>query len=86
MSPTTIAIDSVAWAVKAAGRRVPGTTCLAEALVAHSMLLHRGHAPTLRLGVRQSKRPPLDAHAWVECDGIVVVGTSDTLSEYALLA
>jgi hypothetical protein len=79
-------VDRIAWAVKAIGRRLPGTTCLVEALVAHSMLQHHGHSATLRIGVRSGSRTPLDAHAWVECDGLVVVGDVDALTDYAVLA
>jgi hypothetical protein len=81
-------VDRIAWAVKAAGRRLPGTTCLAEALVAHSMLQSHGHASELRLGVRErgAVASPLDAHAWVESNGVVVIGTVDRLEDYAVLS
>jgi hypothetical protein len=81
-------IDRITWSVKAAGRRLPGTTCLAEALVVHSMLRRYGHAAELRLGVRDATfgKSPLDAHAWVECNGTVVIGTVDKLSDYAVLS
>ena len=79
-------VDRIVWAVRAITRRLPGTTCLTQALVAHSMLRRHGHAPALRIGVRQPKSPTLDAHAWVECDGAIVIGTIDTLADYAILS
>jgi len=79
-------VDRIVWAVGAITRRLPRTTCLTQALVADSMLRRHGHAPALRIGVRQGKSPALDAHAWVECDGAIVIGTIDTLGDYAILS
>ena len=80
--------ERVAWAVAAVARRLPGTTCLAQSLVAHAMLRRRGYAPVLHIGVRAPTGGaplPLDAHAWVECEGRVVAGDVDGLGEYAPL-
>lgn len=78
-------VDRVAWAVKAVARRVPGTTCLVEALVVDSMLRRHGHTPTFRIGVREG-RSSLEAHAWVECDGTVVIGAVENLADHAVLS
>jgi hypothetical protein len=75
----------IVWAVRAASRRLPGgRTCLIEALAADVMLRRRGHAPVLHLGVRKrnDRVAPLDGHAWLVCDGRVVVGAVDDLGEY----
>jgi hypothetical protein len=76
--------ETVAWAVAAIARRLPGTTCLVQSLAAHALLLRRGYRPRLRIGVRgrEGAAVPLDAHAWVECDGRVVVGDVDDLAAY----
>ena len=58
-------------AVTAAGRAVPGSNCLSEALTSWVLLSRAGHEPVLRIGVVAEK---FAAHAWVECDGIVVFG------------
>ncbi|MBI4421387.1 MAG: lasso peptide biosynthesis B2 protein [Gemmatimonadetes bacterium] len=91
-------VERVSWAITAASRRLPGTTsCLAQALVAERMLRRRGHTPELRIGVRHGPMPqserrsalrkaPLDAHAWVECDGVVVVGQRADLADYGVLS
>jgi len=78
----------VAWAVTAAGRRLPlKTTCLVDALVTDTMLRRRHHASEVRFGVRLGERQPqLDAHAWVECEGDLVIGLLDDLNEYTPLA
>jgi hypothetical protein len=82
----TTSVSEVIWAVGAAGRRITGTTCLIEALAADTMLRRRGHQPLLRIGVRQGEHSLLDAHAWVECDGQVVMGEVPQLTDYAILA
>ncbi len=76
----------IAWAVGAVGSRIPGTTCLVEALAADGMLRRRGHASTLKVGVRRGAALSIDAHAWVECSGTVVIGTTAELAEYAVLS
>jgi hypothetical protein len=76
----------IVWAVGAVGSRIPGTTCLVEALAADSMLRRRGHASALKVGVRRGAGLSIDAHAWVECCGTVVIGTTPELAEYAVLS
>ncbi len=80
--------ESLAWSVRAAAARVHAPrTCLLEALVAEFMLRRRNYQPALRFGVRRTREPEvLDGHAWVECDGTVVVGSVAHLSEYAPLS
>jgi hypothetical protein len=83
---TRSSVSDVTWAVSAAGRRITGTTCLAEALAVYTMLRRRGHEPLLRIGVRQSDHSLLEAHAWVECDGQIVMGEVPQIAGYAILA
>ena len=72
----------------AVSRRLPfGMTCLVEALAAQAMLRRRGCTSVLRFGVRSGKTGgrPIDAHAWLVCDGRVVVGGIEALRDYATL-
>ena len=64
------------------------TTCLVDALVAETVLRRRGYAASVRFGVRRANGAPipLSPHAWVECDGAVVIGAVDGLAEYAVLS
>ena len=76
----------VCWAIKYASSVVPGASCLTQALAALAMMRRRGIEGDLRFGVRQkagAKR--LDAHAWVEIDGVVVVGGTADLGEFTVL-
>ncbi len=77
-------VSDVTWAISAVGRRMGGTTCLAEAAVAYAMLRRHGHDPRLRIGVRRGESV-LEAHAWVECDGAVVMGELPEMTGYAML-
>jgi hypothetical protein len=77
----------LAAAVERAAARLPLTLlCLPRAMALH-WLLHREHRPgTLLLGVLPgAARGTLDdLHAWVECDGAVLVGWSE--KPYRMLA
>jgi len=80
--------DRVGWAVEAVARRLPGATCLVQSLAAQALLRRRGYLPELHIGVRGRGRDaalPLEAHAWLECNGRVVAGAVDDLAEYGVL-
>lgn len=86
-------------AVQRATRTLPGTTCLAQSLVAERLLRSAGHAARLSIGIAPemiegtpavdatttSRRTTLDAHAWVESGGVLVTG-DDPHERYQLLA
>jgi hypothetical protein len=86
-------------AVQRASRSLPGTTCLAQSIVAERLLRSAGHAARLSIGVATtviegapaadapaaSRRAGLDAHAWVESGGVLVTG-DDPHGRYQLLA
>ncbi|MBI4500160.1 MAG: lasso peptide biosynthesis B2 protein [Gemmatimonadetes bacterium] len=77
----------IAWALGALAPRLPGkNTCLIQALAAHAMLRRRGYPSELRIGV-SGKDPAgaIKAHAWVECEGRVVVGDLEDLTAYSVL-
>jgi hypothetical protein len=78
--------EQIARAVQAVGRRIPGTTCLTEAVAGLTMLQRHGHPAVLRIGVRRGASATLDAHAWVECAGTVAIGTVPELADYAILS
>jgi len=66
----------IAWAIEAAGRRLPWiSTCLVRALAAELFLgnSRNGH---IRIGVRRSAAGTLESHAWFERDGRTIVGGS----------
>lgn len=76
-SPDPRIIDEVTWAVAAAAGRVPGATCLTQALAARVLLARRGEPCDLRIGVARDERSGIRAHAWLEHRGTVILGGSD---------
>lgn len=64
----------VGWAVASAARFVPGATCLPQAMAAQAMLARRGIASTIQTGFDRTDAKGVEGHAWLVCDGDVVVG------------
>jgi len=84
MGPSPTA-ERIAWAVSAAGRRVPGGRhCLAQAVTAYILLGRYGHTARVRLGLSRDGRRGFEAHAWVERESAVLLGGPD-VSLFALL-
>jgi len=80
-------VDRDIWAVTVACRYVPLATCLTQALVTKVLLGRHGHHATVRIGVARSDGGELQAHAWVESNGRVVIGGSEaSLKHYIPLA
>jgi hypothetical protein len=76
----------LAIAVRRASRLVPGATCLPQALATRAMLTRRGIVSELRIGVARDARGDVQAHAWVEVAGRVVIGNLPDLARYQRLA
>ncbi len=77
IKPTTdagLSPERIAWAIAHAHRVIPRANCLPQALAAESLLTRSGHPVELRIGVIKTKRGGLEAHAWVESEGRLVVG------------
>jgi hypothetical protein len=86
VAPPAAESRRVGVAVRAVARRLPGTSCLAATLAAEAMLLRRGISSVRHIGVRPpSAESPLDAHAWLESQGAIVVGEDVDLQEYRIL-
>jgi hypothetical protein len=66
--------EPVRWAVETAARNLPlPLTCLPQAFAACWMLAARGGRPLLHYGVAKTEAGFV-AHAWVEINGLPVVG------------
>jgi hypothetical protein len=82
--PRALAPGQVRWAIGVAQRVVPDATCLPQAVAAESILTRAGYPVLLRIGVLKSAAGKFEAHAWVECEGEIVVGQlPGGLGEYA---
>ena len=71
-----IPAERIAWAVAAAARRIPGATCLVQALAAQVLLARHGHVAELRIGVAPATEG-ISAHAWLERNGEPIFGAPD---------
>lgn len=78
-------ISATTLAIRRGARLVPAASCLTQAIATRSMLARRDIASTLRIGVAKSDGASLQAHAWVESGGDVVIGGRPDLARYALL-
>lgn len=77
--------EQTVWAVRATSRYVPDATCLTQALVTQILLALRGHESHLRIGVAKDGHGRLEAHAWVEREGCVLIGSLPNLTRFVQL-
>jgi hypothetical protein len=72
---SSVSVKRLIWSVDVAGQLMPGAKCLARAMVAQVLLAEHGRAAQLRIGVAKSESQ-LQAHAWLEEGGRVLIGGS----------
>lgn len=66
---------------------VPGASCLTQALALQWLLARAGHGSDLNVGVARDADGTFRAHAWLTCNGRVVIGTAGTrLSDFTPIA
>jgi hypothetical protein len=82
-SSPQVDVDAVARAVSRAARRVPRATCLTQAIATSVMLGRRGVPATIRFGAARDPQGRFIAHAWVECQGRIVIGGVTSPQRYA---
>jgi hypothetical protein len=79
-------VDRIVWAVSAAGRVVLGDKpCLPLAMASQWLLRRRGVVTDLRIGVMRGDSGRLEAHAWVELDGRILIGQTPSLERFERL-
>jgi hypothetical protein len=72
-------------AVDRAARTIPGSKCLAQAVVATRLLRAGGVPGDLTIGVARGGAPTFEAHAWARSGDLIVTGDPD-LSRFTELA
>jgi Transglutaminase-like superfamily len=80
----TCEADQVVRSVNIASAYIPGVKdCLTRALAAQVLLARHGQPSTVRIGAGRDEQQKFVAHAWLICDGQVVLGDTelDTYSE-----
>ena len=76
-------LDKIVWAVNQSSRYTPGgAKCLARALTTQVIMRRHGYSPQLKIGVAKGERGQLEAHAWIENQGRVVVGALQDPSRF----
>lgn len=76
---------ALAWAVRAAARRVPHASCLTQALALDTLLAMAGQGGEVRLGVARRNDGSFEAHAWVEHEGRILIGGLPDLDRFSVL-
>lgn len=66
-------------------RFVPSATCLTQALATQVLLKGEGFDPKLQIGVARDAGI-FKAHAWVECNGQIVVGDFSESIQYTAMS
>jgi len=61
-------------AVARASACIPRASCLPQALAVQFLLERRGYSPVLRIGMARGSEGRPAAHAWVEHQGVVILG------------
>lgn len=71
--PASVDAAQLAWAVRTATRLGP-RNCLVRALAAQALVELQGGRGCLVIGTRRNSAGALEAHAWLEHDGRIMVG------------
>jgi hypothetical protein len=79
-------VEDVVWAIDTASRRVPGASCLTQALATELLLRRHGFPAVLRIGVAEKQDGKVAAHAWIESDGRVLVGGNESPAHFTILS
>jgi hypothetical protein len=78
-----IPVKRLSWAVQAAAKRIPGASCLTQALALHWLLARAGHSADLRIGVAKDAAGGFASHAWLEHEGEILIGDNGELDRYS---
>jgi hypothetical protein len=84
--PAQDSLERVVWSIEKSSCYLPRSiNCLPRALAAQVMLTQRGHDVEVIIGARRNQQRRLNAHAWVEHQGKVIIGNMKDLSQYSPL-
>lgn len=75
-------VNQITRAVRVMSKYVPQASCLTQALAAQTLLANEGQRSQLRVGVTQNDGK-LEAHAWVQIDGRVVIGGRESVVRFS---
>lgn len=75
----------IARSIAVASRYVPSATCLTQALSTKRLLAANGCPGVLKVGVAKGPAGTLKSHAWIECDGRILLGEVGDFHTYRVL-
>lgn len=79
-------IKNIIWAVNVSSKYMPGKVkCLARALTTEFLMNCLGYYPELRIGIAKGETEKLEAHAWIESQGKVLIGQLEDLARFQVL-
>lgn len=78
-----VAANQWAWAVGVAARRIPGASCLTQALALQWLLVRAGQSASIHVGVAKDGARGFEAHAWLESGGEILLGGDEPLERFA---
>lgn len=81
--PRRIPARHWAWAVRVVALRIPGASCLTQALALHWLLARAGQSARIHLGVAKHVGGGFEAHAWLESGGEILIGDDKSLERFA---
>lgn len=75
--------QQMVWAVRRVSRIVPRATCLTQALATRILFGRQGWPAQVHIGGRRAIQGGFEAHAWLECEGRVVLGRVPDLETFS---
>ena len=76
-------VERIVWAVSTASRHLPvKMNCFPRALATQVLLSRQNIASELKIGVSRMGADQFEAHAWVVCNGRVIMGELDDLDRF----
>lgn len=83
--PADLPVSRLEWAVRAASRRIPMATCLTQALALQCLLARSGRNSEVHIGVKMDTEAGFQSHAWVVCEGRMLLSEPDEVADYSPL-
>jgi hypothetical protein len=82
-NPTEYTLTGIIWAVNLSSKFTPGgAKCLARALTTQILMQQQRYVGEICIGVAKGDQGNLEAHAWVEMEGNVIMGWLPDLARY----
>ena len=83
--PNDLSVSRLEWAVRAVSRRIPMASCLTQSLALQFLLARTGRPSEIHIGVKKDMETGFQSHAWVECDGCMLLSAPSEVVVYSRL-